>query len=114
MLACSGPNRVLLLKLEDVERVELLRDRTSRTVPGAYVGFIAGGITGGVIAHTAARDESDRIYLFWGPTSQEVVTFIGSFAGAAVGLVAGALIGSAHPAEHWERVCLPGQPAEER
>ena len=96
-LSIEGTNRSLLIRIAEIESLEISRRAQRSWVPVAAVGLLVGAGAGALIGQEVTTD---------GEAVAEV--FYGAIAGGVAGTVAGVSIGKKMGAERWEGMSLPG------
>ncbi|NIR69328.1 hypothetical protein GWN28_01540 [candidate division KSB1 bacterium] len=76
----------------------MCRNRKSRTLAGASLGFLGGAIAGAMIGYAADEQGND--------VAPEHAALLGAAPGAGLGVLIGAGIGSAMADERWQEVPL--------
>jgi hypothetical protein len=96
--------RVALLPRQSIISVDQSRPDGYQTLDGAFLGFAAGALAGGLAGYGLTRSAcSDP----GGDCLQGLGAVFGGLTGGLIGLVAGALVGHRVQAERWERIDLP-------
>ena len=97
---------LIFFPVKMLEMLEVSRGRKPRVVKSAAIGFLVGGVVGGLSAVLDPIADEQKSTGLSSDFSEGIPVDSGIAIGATAGIVIGAIYGAKHPGEKWEELPL--------